>query len=107
MVAKKNAGWPGEPFRHGQSARGIPNAPVKVPRNMAKRTMSRAPKVLKKFPSSSSSAIYEVRLAADGIVYCSCPAWRFQKGKTKEERACKHMKMMGLRGDSMMTGAMR
>lgn len=99
MSRKKPEGWknkrPGDPKRHAMSARGIPNAPVKP---------KMGPKVLKTFPSSSSDRTYEVRLAEDGIVYCTCPAWKFQKGKDKEERACKHMRMMGLRGDSMMTG---
>ncbi len=61
-------------------------------------------KVLDTFESSSSSRIYEVREDDKGIIYCTCPGWRFQKA-SKEERACSHMKKMGLRGDShLQTG---
>jgi len=29
---------------------------------------------------------YEIRLGRDGRIYCTCPAWRFRRGK-----ACKHL----------------
>ena len=61
-------------------------------------------KVLDTFESSSSSRIYEVREDDKGIIYCTCPGWRFQKA-SKEERACSHMKKMGLRGDSHLAGS--
>ncbi len=60
-------------------------------------------KVLGEFESSSSSKIYEVRLGDDEITYCTCLGWRFIKAR-KEDRACSHMKKMGLRGDSHLTG---
>lgn len=49
--------------------------------------------VLATVPSSSSSAVYEIRLGGDGNVYCTCPAWKFQKLPPKE-RTCKHMKAL-------------
>lgn len=40
-----------------------------------------------------SSGVYEIRLGGDGNVYCTCPAWKFQKLPPKE-RTCKHMKAL-------------
>ena len=34
---------------------------------------------------------YEVRLGKDGNVYCTCPAWKFQR-KPVADRVCKHMR---------------
>jgi len=31
-------------------------------------------------------------MGSDGNVYCTCPAWRFQKSKPVLERTCKHIK---------------
>jgi DNA ligase-1 len=42
-----------------------------------------------KFPSSSSTSVYEVRLRG-GVYYCSCPAWRNQKHSVNM-RSCKHL----------------
>lgn len=43
-------------------------------------------------PSSSNpNKAYEVRCGHDGNVYCSCPAWKFQK-KHPHDRTCKHIK---------------
>lgn len=48
--------------------------------------------VLAHVPSSSNPSVaYEIRLGGDGNVYCTCPAWKFQKLPPKE-RSCKHMK---------------
>ena len=33
---------------------------------------------------------YEIRLGADGNIYCSCPAWKYQK-KPVKDRMCKHL----------------
>jgi predicted nucleic acid-binding Zn finger protein len=30
---------------------------------------------------------YQIRIGGDGAMYCTCPAWRFGKGKD-----CKHLK---------------
>lgn len=49
------------------------------------------PTVITKVVSESSGAVYEIRLGADANVYCTCPAWKFQKLPPKE-RTCKHMK---------------
>ena len=42
-----------------------------------------------KFVSSSSrpGVSYQIRQGGDGVVYCTCPAWQFGKG-----RDCKHLK---------------
>ncbi len=38
--------------------------------------------VLAEFPSRSRPGVtYEVRQGGDGVVYCSCPKWRFQQGR--------------------------
>lgn len=42
--------------------------------------------------SSSNPAVqHEIRLGGDGVVYCTCPAWRFQR-KSPSARQCKHMR---------------
>jgi hypothetical protein len=47
--------------------------------------------VLVTVPSESNpSKSYEIRLGHDGNVYCSCPAWKFQKIHP-HLRTCKHM----------------
>jgi hypothetical protein len=43
-------------------------------------------------PSKTNpSKSYEIRRGADGVVYCTCPAWRFQRLKSGETRTCKHI----------------
>lgn len=50
--------------------------------------------VLVTVPSESNpSKSYEIRLGHDGNVYCSCPAWKFQKVHP-HLRVCKHMKAL-------------
>ena len=53
-----------------------------------------APKtVIALFASASKPGhSHEVRVGADGNVYCTCPAWRFQKGVSPIGRQCKHTK---------------
>jgi hypothetical protein len=47
--------------------------------------------VLATFASKSNPAHrHEVRLGADGNVYCTCPSWRFQKNHPTN-RSCKHL----------------
>ena len=43
--------------------------------------------VLGHYESSSSDVIYEVRRGHDGVIYCTCPAWRMKQGKA----SCKHL----------------
>lgn len=53
-----------------------------------------APALLASVPSKSNPCIsYEVRRGKDGNVYCTCPAWRFQK-RSPKERTCKHLKAL-------------
>jgi len=42
-------------------------------------------------PSSTGTTEYDIKLGKDGNVYCSCPAWRFQK-LHPHARTCKHIK---------------
>lgn len=41
--------------------------------------------------SSNPNLRHEIRLGGDGVVYCTCPAWRFQR-KSPAARQCKHMR---------------
>ena len=43
------------------------------------------------FPSSSSDKVYTVTEGDDSVVYCNCPAWRFQR-LAPAMRSCKHTK---------------
>jgi len=46
--------------------------------------------------TSQKGATYELRWVPDGgFWYCTCPAWRFQKGPV-DRRQCKHMRMRGI-----------
>jgi hypothetical protein len=48
--------------------------------------------VLATVPSSSNpEVVYTIRRGADGNVYCSCPAWKFQK-LNPAQRTCKHLR---------------
>jgi predicted nucleic acid-binding Zn finger protein len=38
----------------------------------------------------SGTTSYTVKKGQDGVVYCSCPAWRFQK-VAAAHRSCKHI----------------
>ena len=50
-----------------------------------------SPSVLARVPSSSNpSKSYEIRRGGDGVVYCTCPSWRFQKN-SPSARTCKHI----------------
>jgi len=45
------------------------------------------------FPSlSDPSRSYAVQTGKDGVIYCSCPAWKFQR-LSPRERTCKHTLM--------------
>jgi hypothetical protein len=47
--------------------------------------------VLARFASKSNPSLsHEVRQGADGVVFCSCPSWRFQKN-SPTNRTCKHI----------------
>jgi len=48
--------------------------------------------VLAVAPSKTNpNKTYEIRRGADGVVYCTCPAWRFQRLRKGETRTCKHL----------------
>ena len=49
--------------------------------------------ILKEYPSKSNpSKSYQIIQSNDGVVYCSCPAWKFAGGDTSK-RWCKHLEM--------------
>ena len=51
------------------------------------------PMCLKTVESRSTPGVsYEVRLGKDGVVYCTCPAWKFSRGA----KTCKHLRAEGL-----------
>jgi predicted nucleic acid-binding Zn finger protein len=43
--------------------------------------------ILETYDSMSSNAVYEVRRGGDGVMYCTCPAWRMKQGRA----SCKHL----------------
>lgn len=50
--------------------------------------------VLATFASASKPGHqHEVRLGADGVMYCTCPSWKFQR-LTPSLRTCKHTKAL-------------
>jgi hypothetical protein len=50
------------------------------------------------FPSKSNpKTMHEVTRDSRGNLYCSCPAWKFQK-KPVEDRSCKHTMSVIVRG---------
>lgn len=46
-------------------------------------------KVLARLPSQTSGVKYELREGADGVPYCTCPAWRFSRSRPRD---CKHLR---------------
>jgi len=53
------------------------------------------PMTLAVIPSSSNPNVtYKVIKGADHNVYCTCPAWRFQKGVSPKNRTCKHLRAL-------------
>jgi hypothetical protein len=64
--------------------------------------MNNSPVVLSRFASKSNPSLsHEVRRGADGVVYCTCPSWRFQKN-SPSNRTCKHIEMW--KGETMVGG---
>ena len=52
------------------------------------------PMVLKEIESRSTPGLtYEMRLGRDGVVYCTCPAWKFSRGF----KTCKHLRAEGIK----------
>ena len=48
-------------------------------------------RVLARIASFSRPAMaYEIREGAEGVAYCSCPAWAFSKARP---RSCKHLNL--------------
>ena len=57
------------------------------------------------FKSSSSETVYEINRADAGHLYCSCPAWKFQR-VAPSARTCKHLKALAassMRGGDDLT----
>lgn len=48
-------------------------------------------------PSDSGGSPHVVTRIPSGVVYCDCPAWRFQKNVPPTNRVCKHVERSGLR----------
>lgn len=62
------------------------------PRTRKATTMTTNATILATVPSSSNPLkSYDIRLGKDGNVYCTCPAWKYQK-KHPHDRTCKHLK---------------
>lgn len=48
-------------------------------------------------PSQTSQAVYTVtRHVSTGAWSCTCPSWRFQRGRNGESRSCKHLTGLAL-----------
>lgn len=45
--------------------------------------------ILQEFQSRSSDVIYKIVRGVDGVIWCSCPAWRMRQGRA----SCKHLDM--------------
>lgn len=52
----------------------------------------------KKVRSSSSKRTYSIKIYDDGSFWCSCPGFKFQRGKVAKDRACKHTRKLVQRG---------
>lgn len=49
--------------------------------------------LIRQVPSSSNpNKVYDVRQGKDGICYCNCPAWKFQKVASESRKPCKHIR---------------
>lgn len=44
---------------------------------------------------TNPNKVYQVRRGADGVFYCTCPNWRFQKKSPIARKPCKHMRKAG------------
>lgn len=45
-------------------------------------------KLIRTWPGSKLGVEYEMREGKDGVIYCSCPGWKFSR---ERPRSCKHM----------------
>lgn len=56
--------------------------------------MTNTATVLATVPSASNpEVVYTIKRGTDGNVYCSCPAWKFQK-LSPQLRTCKHLRAL-------------
>ena len=61
--------------------------------NAMAKSKDKEQQVSYEFTSEDSGKRYTLILGQDGVAYCTCPAWRFQKGAPKS-RTCKHLKAL-------------
>lgn len=63
-------------------------------------------KLIRTWPNSKGTGVYELRQGFDGEIYCSCPGWKFSKVRP---RVCKHIKAWadapGINGQNLKIGA--
>lgn len=62
-------------------------------------TMTFAPTVLAHVKSETrEGVVHQIRMGADGNVYCTCEAWKYQR-KPVTERTCKHLQAFALQAN--------
>jgi hypothetical protein len=47
--------------------------------------------VLAAVPRAGGQGTWTIVKADDGLIYCNCPAWRFQKDEPHMRKHCKHI----------------
>lgn len=50
--------------------------------------------LVQSFPSRTSAGVtHDVRRGRDGVLYCTCPSWRFQESRAPHRRTnCRHIR---------------
>ena len=56
-------------------------------------TVKLVPGTIAKVPSGSDPfKVWEIKVGHDGVCYCACPSWRFQKAPAADRKPCKHVR---------------